>query len=73
MGLFSLEKRRVWEVLSVSFQYLKKVYKKVGEQLCTWADSDRTRGNGSKLKEENSGEMSVRNSVKVVRYWDRLL
>lgn len=54
MGFFSLEKRRVWGYLVVTFQYLKREYKNVGEKLCRWADGDRTRGNGSKIKEEKS-------------------
>jgi len=35
----------------VAFQYLKEVYKQEEDQLFTWSDSDRTRGNGFKLKE----------------------
>ena len=37
--------------LITTFQYLKGDYKKKGKQLFTWVDSDRTRGNGFKLKE----------------------
>ena len=51
MGLFSLEKRRLWGDLIVSFQYLKGVYKHKENQLFTWVDSDRTRRNSFKLKE----------------------
>ncbi|GAB0190490.1 hypothetical protein GRJ2_001514300 [Grus japonensis] len=51
LGLFSLEKRRHWGDLIVAFQYLKGAYKKAGEGLVTRACTDRTRGNGFKLKE----------------------
>ncbi|GAB0208895.1 hypothetical protein GRJ2_003355200 [Grus japonensis] len=51
LGLFSLEKRRIWGDLIVAFQYLKGVYRKDGEGVFIRACSDRTRGNGLKLKD----------------------
>ncbi|KAJ7403947.1 hypothetical protein BTVI_74250 [Pitangus sulphuratus] len=44
LGLFLLEKRRLQDDQTVAFQYLKGAERKDGE-------SDRTRGNGFKLKD----------------------
>lgn len=41
LGLFSLEKRRLWGDLIAAFQDLRGAYKQEGERLCTRADSDR--------------------------------
>ena len=52
LGLFSLEKRRLWGDLIAAFQDLKGAYKQEGRQLFERVDNSRTRGNGLKLKEE---------------------
>ena len=49
--MFGAEKRRFWGDLTVAFQYLKGAYQKEQYHLFTLSDSDRTEGNGFKLKE----------------------
>jgi len=51
LGWFGLEKRRLQGDLIVAFQYLKGAYKQEGEWLFMRVDNDRTRGNGSELRQ----------------------
>ncbi|GAB0195086.1 hypothetical protein GRJ2_001973900 [Grus japonensis] len=74
LGLFSLEKTRLQRHLTAAFQYLTGIYKKAGEGLFTRTWSDRTRGNGFKVKEgrfrSDIGKKFF--TVRVVRHWNRL-
>ena len=51
LGLFSLEKRRLWRHLIAAFHYLNGAYKQERDWHFTQSDSDRTRGNVFKWKE----------------------
>jgi len=50
LGSFSIE-RRLQGDLVAACRYLKEAYKKTGVGLFTRACSDRTRGNGFRMKE----------------------
>ena len=67
---FSLEKRWLGGDLIVALQYLRRAYKQEEEWLFTQSDSDRTRGNGFKLK-EGRFRLDVRKKFfeKAVRPW----
>jgi len=51
LGLFGLEKRKLWGDLTAALQYLKGAYRKDEENLFSQACCDRTRSNGFKLRE----------------------
>ena len=74
LGLFILQKRKLHGDLIATFQYLKRTYKRDGEQLFAQSDNDRTRGNGFKLK-DGRFTLEVRRKFftqRVVRHWNRL-
>ena len=70
LGLFSLEKGRLWGELIVAFQHLKGAYKKDGEGLFIRECSDRMRGNSFNLK-EGRFRLDIRKkffTIRVVRH-----
>jgi len=74
LGLFSLEKSRLRSDLTAAFQYLKGACRKDAEGLVTRVCSDRTRGNGCKLK-EGRFSLDIREkffTMSVVKHWHRL-
>jgi len=60
--------------LIAAFQYLKGAYRKDGEGLFTRVCSDRTRGNGSKLK-KGRFRLDIRKkffTMRVVKRWNKM-
>jgi len=74
LGLFSPKKRRLWGDLVAAFQYLKGAYRKDGEGLFTRLCSDKTRGNGCKLKAGRFRLVTRKKffTTRVVKHWNRL-
>jgi len=71
LGLFSLEKRRLWGDLIEAFQYLTEAFKKDGDRLFSRACCDRTSGNGFKLK-EGRFRLDIKKKffgMRVVKHW----
>ena len=58
----------------MAFQYLKGAYKQEGERLFTRVDSDKTRGNGFKLR-WGKFRLDIRRTFftqRVMTHWNRL-
>lgn len=74
LGVLSQKKRMFQGDIIVTFQYSKETYKKDGDQLFTWTDYVRIRGDDFKLK-EGRFILDVRRKCftrRMVRHWSRL-
>ena len=71
LGLLTMEKRRLRGDLIVAFQYLKGTYKQEGEWLFPSVYSDRTNGNGLKLR-QGRVRLDIRRNfftLRVLKHW----